>query len=162
MNQLSIHNPATGPLIERIAADDAASVAAKAAPPAPPSRPGAPAHERARWRIVRFRAAVVAELDGLAAILTRRRSASPSAGLRNELNGLLAAHRLLPGAGRSRDARRTCVRRRRHARADQHMPLGVVANISAWNYPWFVGCNVIVPALLTGNVVLYKPANTPR
>jgi acyl-CoA reductase-like NAD-dependent aldehyde dehydrogenase len=39
-----------------------------------------------------------------------------------------------------------------------HRPLGVVANISAWNYPWFVGCNVIVPALLTGNAVLYKPS----
>jgi acyl-CoA reductase-like NAD-dependent aldehyde dehydrogenase len=39
-----------------------------------------------------------------------------------------------------------------------HIPLGVVANISAWNYPWFVGCNVIVPALLTGNAVLYKPS----
>ncbi len=39
-----------------------------------------------------------------------------------------------------------------------HVPLGVVANISAWNYPYFVGCNVIVPALLTGNAVLYKPS----
>jgi acyl-CoA reductase-like NAD-dependent aldehyde dehydrogenase len=39
-----------------------------------------------------------------------------------------------------------------------HVPLGVVANISAWNYPWFVGCNVIVPALLTGNAVVYKPS----
>jgi acyl-CoA reductase-like NAD-dependent aldehyde dehydrogenase len=38
------------------------------------------------------------------------------------------------------------------------VPLGVVANISAWNYPWFVGCNVILPALLTGNAVLYKPS----
>lgn len=37
-------------------------------------------------------------------------------------------------------------------------PLGVVLNISAWNYPWFVGLNVIVPALLTGNTVLYKPS----
>ncbi len=37
-------------------------------------------------------------------------------------------------------------------------PLGVVANVSAWNYPYFVGCNVIVPALLTGNAVLYKPS----
>src|SRR5262245_12472645 len=27
-------------------------------------------------------------------------------------------------------------------------PLGVVLNISAWNYPWFVGSNVFVPALL--------------
>jgi acyl-CoA reductase-like NAD-dependent aldehyde dehydrogenase len=40
----------------------------------------------------------------------------------------------------------------------EHVPLGVVANISAWNYPWFVGCNVILPALLTGNAVLYKPS----
>ncbi len=37
-------------------------------------------------------------------------------------------------------------------------PLGVVANISAWNYPYFVGSNVFIPALLTGNVVLYKPS----
>ncbi|MBM3355323.1 MAG: aldehyde dehydrogenase family protein, partial [Betaproteobacteria bacterium] len=39
-----------------------------------------------------------------------------------------------------------------------HEPLGVIANISAWNYPWFVGGNVIVPALATGNAVLYKPS----
>jgi acyl-CoA reductase-like NAD-dependent aldehyde dehydrogenase len=37
-------------------------------------------------------------------------------------------------------------------------PWGVVANISAWNYPYFVGSNVFVPALLTGNTVLYKPS----
>ena len=37
-------------------------------------------------------------------------------------------------------------------------PLGVVANISAWNYPYFVGSNVFIPALLTGNAVLYKPS----
>jgi acyl-CoA reductase-like NAD-dependent aldehyde dehydrogenase len=39
-----------------------------------------------------------------------------------------------------------------------HVPLGLVANISAWNYPWFVSCNVVVPALLAGNAVLYKPS----
>lgn len=37
-------------------------------------------------------------------------------------------------------------------------PVGVVAHVSAWNYPYFVGCNTIVPALLTGNAVLYKPS----
>jgi acyl-CoA reductase-like NAD-dependent aldehyde dehydrogenase len=37
-------------------------------------------------------------------------------------------------------------------------PLGVIANVSAWNYPYFVGGNVFVPALLTGNTVLYKPS----
>lgn len=37
-------------------------------------------------------------------------------------------------------------------------PLGVIANISAWNYPYFVGLNVLVPALLAGNAVVYKPS----
>lgn len=37
-------------------------------------------------------------------------------------------------------------------------PHGVVACVSAWNYPYFVGGNVYLPALLTGNVVLYKPS----
>jgi acyl-CoA reductase-like NAD-dependent aldehyde dehydrogenase len=37
-------------------------------------------------------------------------------------------------------------------------PLGVVGNISAWNYPYLVGVNVFVPALIAGNSVLYKPS----
>jgi acyl-CoA reductase-like NAD-dependent aldehyde dehydrogenase len=37
-------------------------------------------------------------------------------------------------------------------------PLGIIASISAWNYPYFVGSNVYLPALLTGNAVLYKPS----
>jgi acyl-CoA reductase-like NAD-dependent aldehyde dehydrogenase len=37
-------------------------------------------------------------------------------------------------------------------------PLGVICNISAWNYPYLVGVNVIVPALLAGNAVMYKPS----
>ncbi len=37
-------------------------------------------------------------------------------------------------------------------------PLGVIANISAWNYPYLVGMNVIIPALIGGNAVLYKPS----
>ena len=37
-------------------------------------------------------------------------------------------------------------------------PLGVIGCISAWNYPYFVGLNILIPALLTGNAVLYKPS----
>ncbi len=39
-----------------------------------------------------------------------------------------------------------------------HEPVGLVAHVSAWNYPYFVGLNTIIPALLTGNAVLYKPS----
>ena len=37
-------------------------------------------------------------------------------------------------------------------------PLGVIANISAWNYPYLVGVNVFIPALIGGNAVFYKPS----
>ena len=34
-------------------------------------------------------------------------------------------------------------------------PLGVIGNISAWNYPYFIGVNVFIPALLCGSIT-YK------
>jgi acyl-CoA reductase-like NAD-dependent aldehyde dehydrogenase len=37
-------------------------------------------------------------------------------------------------------------------------PLGIIANISAWNYPYLVGTNVFIPALIGGNSVFYKPS----
>ena len=44
----------------------------------------------------------------------------------------------------------------------EHEPLGVVLNLAAWNYPLVIPINVIVPALLAGNVVLLKhSAKTP-
>jgi len=44
----------------------------------------------------------------------------------------------------------------------EHEPLGVVFDIAAWNYPLVIPINVIVPALLAGNVVLLKhSAKTP-
>lgn len=37
-------------------------------------------------------------------------------------------------------------------------PLGVICNISAWNYPYLVGVNAYIPALIAGNTVMYKPS----
>jgi len=37
-----------------------------------------------------------------------------------------------------------------------HEPLGIVLNVAAWNYPLVIPVNVIVPALLAGNVILLK------
>ena len=44
----------------------------------------------------------------------------------------------------------------------EHAPLGVVLNIAAWNYPLLIPANVVIPALLAGNIVLLKhSAKTP-
>ena len=40
----------------------------------------------------------------------------------------------------------------------KYEPLGVIANISAWNFPYNVGYNVFLYALVAGNSVLYKPS----
>lgn len=37
-------------------------------------------------------------------------------------------------------------------------PLGVVAYLSTWSHPYLSSSQVVVPALLTGNAVLYKPS----
>jgi acyl-CoA reductase-like NAD-dependent aldehyde dehydrogenase len=45
-----------------------------------------------------------------------------------------------------------------HTEKIVHEPLGVVVNISAWNFPYNIGFNVFIPALIAGNGVLYKPS----
>lgn len=41
----------------------------------------------------------------------------------------------------------------------QYEPLGVIGVISPWNYPVNVMCRKTLPALLTGNTVVFKPAS---
>src|SRR4029078_10423322 len=107
----------------------------------------------------KFRGLVAAQTEALARILTTE-VGKPIAQSRNELRGLLprldfflteTAATLRPrrvyGGGDGKLEERI-----------SHEPLGVIANISAWNYPWFVGANVFIPALLTGNTGLYKPS----
>jgi acyl-CoA reductase-like NAD-dependent aldehyde dehydrogenase len=158
MPTLKIHNPATGQLIDERPADDAASVAAKAAAArtAQPAWGATPIRERLAV-IERFRAAIVAELDSLATTLTQE-VGKPISQSRNELNGLLPRIDFFLAQTEKAIADETVFDDNGMCERIGHVPLGVVANISAWNYPYFVGCNVIVPALLAGNAVLYKPS----
>ena len=40
----------------------------------------------------------------------------------------------------------------------QYKPLGVVAVISPWNYPLAMAANLIIPSLVAGNTVVFKPS----
>jgi acyl-CoA reductase-like NAD-dependent aldehyde dehydrogenase len=106
-----------------------------------------------------FRERVVATQETLAHTLTLE-VGKPIRQSRNEINGLLPrldffldqAARVLREEKVFADVKQNLEER------ISHEPLGVIANISAWNYPYFVGANVFVPALLAGNAVLYKPS----
>src|SRR5512140_44938 len=158
MSTLRIFNPANGEAITELAADDPGSVAIKAAAAraAQPAWAARPLQER-KACLDRFREGVVRELDALAVILTRE-TGKPIRMARNELNGLLARIDFFVGMVAPVTATETVFDEGGMQERIEHLPLGVIGNISAWNYPWFVGCNVIVPALLTGNAVLYKPS----
>merc|ERR1719460_372838 len=46
---------------------------------------------------------------------------------------------------------------------NQHVPLGVIANIAPWNYPIILSMLDTIPALVAGCAVVLKPSSmTPR
>jgi len=155
---LKITNPADGSALAEVAADDAASVAAKfaRARQAQPMWAATPLAERSA-AIRRFRAAVEHELETLARTLTQE-VGKPLQQSKNELNGFLGRIDFFLAEVEKTIAPETVLADGAMTERIDHDPLGVVANVSAWNYPYFVGGNVFVPALLTGNSVLYKPS----
>ena len=157
-NRLEIHNPATGRRLADVAADSPASVALKAttARSAQPGWAATPMSERLA-AIGRFRASLVAEIETLATTLTQE-VGKPISQSRNEIKGMVTRIDFFIEQTGSAVRDEPVFDDGAMREQISHVPLGVVGNISAWNYPYLVGCNVIVPALLTGNAVLYKPS----
>jgi acyl-CoA reductase-like NAD-dependent aldehyde dehydrogenase len=157
---MKIMNPATGAVIAEIAADTAKTVRAKyeLARSAQPKWAAVPIRKRLAI-LARFRELLLARQDVLATTLTSE-VGKPIRQSRNELNGLAARIDFFL----AKTERALCdekVYADPKAKLEEriaHIPLGVIANISAWNYPYFVGGNVFVPALAAGNAVLYKPS----
>jgi len=157
---VKIINPATGALVRDVPADSQKVVRAKydRARAAQPRWAAQPIRKRIDT-IRRFKEQVVEREEMLARTLTQE-VGKPIRQSRNELKGLLArldffvaeAARALRDETVLNDAAQKIEER------ISHEPLGVIANISAWNYPYFVGSNVFVPALVAGNAVLYKPS----
>ena len=158
MSTLTITNPSTGDVLAELPTDDAAAIGAKAhaargAQPAWAARPLADRVEVIR----RFRDGIVRDKELLARTLTQE-VGKPIAQSRNELNGLLGRLDFFIDQAASALADEEVHQESGLREVISHVPLGLVVNISAWNYPWFVSCNVVVPALLAGNAVLYKPS----
>ena len=155
---LTVHNPATGAVICVLPADTAASVASKAARAraAQPAWAQLPLDARIAT-LRRFQALLTEQVETLAATLTGE-VGKPIRQSRNEINGLLGRIDFFVEHVAAATADEVVFGDATITEVIGHEPLGVVANVSAWNYPYFVGGNVFVPALLAGNAVLYKPS----
>ena len=155
---LKIHNPATGKLIAEVPQATAGIVAerARAARAAQPAWFATPIDARLQV-MQRFRVAIAAEVESLAVTLTSE-VGKPIRQSRSEINGLLGRIDFFLMHAQPTLAARQVFDEGGMREVISFDPLGVVVNISAWNYPYFVGGNVFVPALLAGNAVLYKPS----
>ena len=155
---LTVRNPATGATIAEVPRDNTHSIAAKylAARAAQPVWAATPLATRLSM-LRHFRDALKSDVERLAAILTSE-TGKPIRQARNEIKGLPARIDFFLESTEAAISAREVHNAAGLREQISHEPLGVVANISAWNYPYFVGGNVFVPALLTGNAVLYKPS----
>ena len=155
---LKVVNPADGFLIGEVEEDSAATIAAKAGKARAAQSEWASRRLSERIACIAFFKQLVEEHQPKLAQILTDETGKPITQSNNELKALreridffltevhaaTATERVHSEAGLSEEI--------------AHEPLGVIANISAWNYPYFVGANVFVPALLTGNCVLYKPS----
>jgi acyl-CoA reductase-like NAD-dependent aldehyde dehydrogenase len=155
---LNVVNPANGRVIAELPADNAGTVAAAFMRARAAQRAWAAQPIGARIETIRrFRGELVREMERLADVLTSE-VGKPIRQSRNELSGVLGRIDFFLAESERTLAPRQVFDEAGLREQITHEPLGVVANISAWNYPYFVGSNVFVPALIAGNAVLYKPS----
>ncbi|WP_281687895.1 aldehyde dehydrogenase [Pseudomonas citronellolis] len=155
---IEVHNPANGELLARIpeASAEQVDAALGAARMAQKGWAAKPAIERAGY-LRRIAGKVRANAECLARIITAEQGKVPAlaevevAFTADYLDYMAEWARRLEGEVLTSD------------RAGEHIfllrkPLGVVAGILPWNFPFFLIARKMAPALLTGNTIVIKPS----
>ena len=155
---MKIINPATEELIREIPEDDKKSVEEKYQL----LRKGQPAWSKISVQkrvecIIRFYDLLDEKKDELAETLTKEMG-KPLQQSYNELNGARNRMKYFIDNSEKWLAEEWVITEGATKEKIAYEPLGVIANISAWNYPYLVGVNVFIPALIGGNAVFYKPS----
>ncbi|MCF8465741.1 MAG: aldehyde dehydrogenase family protein [Flavobacteriales bacterium] len=155
---MKIINPATEAVIKEVAEDNATSIQTKfeTAKAAQKAWAKVPLKERISC-IAKFNELMLANSDKIAADLTSE-VGKPLGQAKGEINGGLGRSKFFVENSEKYLAEEWMVSEGATREKITYEPLGVIANISAWNYPILVGFNVFIPALIGGNAVLYKPS----
>lgn len=107
--------------------------------------------------IQNFAALLKSDIESLSSILTSEMG-KPLQQSRNEINGACGRIDWLASNAAAYLSPELMTDTASMFEKIEYEPLGIVCNISAWNYPYNVGVNVWIPALLAGNAVMYKPS----
>jgi acyl-CoA reductase-like NAD-dependent aldehyde dehydrogenase len=155
---LKVYNPANGEVIKELQQDSRETIQqkfekAKAAQPAWSNQPVKKRIEA----IAAFDKLLESNINSLVLTLTRE-VGKPVKQSHNEVNGARRRIKFFLENSEKWLSDETVYAEAGLVEKIAFEPLGVIANISAWNYPYLVGTNVFVPALIAGNAVLYKPS----
>lgn len=155
---MKIINPATEAVIKEVPEDSSASIQQKfeAAKTAQKAWAKVPLKERIAC-LAKFNELMLANADKIAADLSAE-VGKPLGQAKGEINGGVGRSKFFVENSEKYLAEEWMVSEGATREKIVYEPLGIIANISAWNYPILVGVNVFVPALIGGNAVLYKPS----
>ena len=155
---MNIFNPATEEIITTIQEDDKASLALKFKKLQKSAKQWSAVPIQKRAEILeKFVSLLKENMEELAAILTSEMG-KPLQQSRNEINGAGGKALWLAQHATQYLSEEIMSVSDQMTEKIVHEPLGIICNISAWNYPYNVGVNIFVPALLAGNAVMYKPS----
>ena len=154
-------SPATGRQFATVAAASPADVdaAVTAAQHAQPGWAARSAFDRAAWCLA-VAGAIDARADELARALTEDQGKPLAAEAQDEVAELAEYFRMA-----AEDAKRLAGSIPPSVAAGRRVltttvPLGVVAVVSPWNWPYTMGAELLAPALAAGNAVVWLPAPT--
>ena len=156
--KMNIVNPATGAIIAAVEQDDQHSLDIKHNTLKEGQKEWSKVSLQHRIEILKAYSKLLAShIEPLAKTLTDE-VGKPLQQSKNEINGSISRIEWLTNNAEKYLADETMNTAVGMTELIRYEPLGVVCNISAWNYPYLVGTNVFVPALLAGNAVFYKPS----
>ncbi len=155
---MNIYNPATNEIITQVDTDNASTLSEKISQLRKGQKQWAARTLSERIHILqKFSSELQKDLEHCAAVLTEE-AGKPLQQARNEVNGACNRIEWLTANAEKYLSDEWMTETGATREKIVYEPLGVIGNISAWNYPYLVGTNVFVPALLAGNAVLYKPS----
>jgi acyl-CoA reductase-like NAD-dependent aldehyde dehydrogenase len=155
---MQVINPATEEIITTLIEDNAESLQAKLKILQKGQKSWAKTPLKKRiGMIAQFSELIAENIEELAATLTSEMG-KPLQQARNEVNGARARIKYFVENSQKYLKDEIVTRQDNLTERISYEPLGVICNISAWNYPFLVGVNVFIPALIGGNAVLYKPS----
>lgn len=158
LTQLKITNPATEETLQTLPCDNESAIIAKlsAARTAQVAWAARTVEDRVKV-IAKFSDLLEKNKEDLARTLTSE-VGKPLQQSLNEINGARTRIGFFIEQSARHLATETVFEAKGRLEKIAYEPLGVVGVISAWNYPYLVGVNAVVPALIGGNGVLYKPS----